>query len=228
VITSQLPGPLAPLPIRPPPQRGETTESYARRLARANHLKPSYLRSVLSGSVAAAIRPSQLAALSGRSLHALEHALADLATQPSSEPRQAAWQRQLGQDNPGLFTGIRRDAVTDQMSIRALAARHHVGRRTIRQALTQAGLPPLKRPPARRARVGLSARPLIRTWLLAQPGITAIQIWERLLDEHDADISYATVLHYCHTMTSRPNSMTTPGQKPHSSQTPWHAPGPPH
>jgi hypothetical protein len=202
VTTSQPPGPLAPLPIRPPPQRGETTESYARRLARANHLKPSYLRSVLSGSVGAAIRPSWLAALSSRPLHALEHALADLATQPRPEPQQAARQRQRAQDNPGLFTEIRRDAVTDQMSIRALAARHHVGRRTIRQALTQPGLPPLKRPPARRARVGLSARPLISTWLLTQPGLTAIQIWERLLDEHDADISYPTVLHYCRTMTS--------------------------
>jgi hypothetical protein len=202
VITSQPPGPLAPLPIRPPPQPGETTESYARRLARANHLKPSYLRSVLSGSVGAAIRPSWLAALSSRPLHALEHALADLATQPRPEPRQAARQHQPAQDNPVLFTGIRHDAVTDQMSIRALAARHHAGRRTIRQALTQPGLPPLKRPPARRARVGLLARPLISTWLLTQPGLTAIQIWERLLDEHDTDISYPTVLHYCHTMTS--------------------------
>ena len=202
MITSQPPGPLAPLPIRPPPQPGETTESYARRLARANHLKPSYLRSVLSSSVGAAIRPSWLAALSSRPLHALEHALADFATQARPEPRQAARQHQLAPNNPGLFTGIRHDAVTDQMSIRALAARHHASRRTIRQALTQAGLPPLKRPPARRARVGLLARPLISTWLLTQPGLTPIQIWERLLDEHDTDISYPTVLHHCHTMTS--------------------------
>lgn len=200
MITSQPPG---PLPIRPPPQRGETTKSYARRLARANHLKPSYLRSVLSGPAGAAIRPSWLAALSGRPLHALEHALADLATQPRPEPRQAARQRQPAQDNPALFTGIRRDAVTDQMSIRALAARHRVGRRTIRQALTQAGMPPLQRPPARQARVGISARPLISTWLLTNPQLTATQIWQRLLDEHDADIAYATVVHYRHTMTSR-------------------------
>ena len=206
MTTSQPPGPLAPLPIRPPPQRGETIESYARRLARANHLKPSYLRSVLSSPsqrLGAAIRPSQLAALSGRSLRALEHALTDLATQPRTEPRQVARRHRPAQANPGLFTAIRRDAATYQMSIRALAAHHHVGRRTIRQALTQAGLPPLKRPPARRARVGISARPLISTWLLTNPQLTAMQIWERLLDEHDADISYATVLHYRRTMTSR-------------------------
>lgn len=206
MTASQPPGPLAPLPIRPPPQRGETTESYARRLARANHLKPSYLRSVLSSPpqrLGAAIRPSQLAALSGRSLRALEHALVDLATQPRAESWQAARRHQPAQPDPGLFTAIRRDAATGQMSIRALAAHHHVGRRTIRQALTQAGTPPLKRPSARRARAGTSARPLISIWLLANPQLTAMQIWERLLDEHDADVSYATVLHYRRTMTSR-------------------------
>lgn len=156
MTTSQPPRALAPLPIRPAPQRGDTTESYARRLARANHLKPSYLRSVLSSPpqrLGAAIRPSQLAALSGRSLRALEHALTDLATQPRPEPQQTDRQHQPA--------------------------------------------------PARRARVGISARPLISTWLLSNPQLTATQIWERLLDEHDADISYTTVLHYRRTMTSR-------------------------
>jgi hypothetical protein len=216
VTTSQPPGPLAPLPIRPPPQRGETTQSYARRLARANHLKPSYLRSVLSSPpqrLGAAIRPSQLAALSGRSLRALEHALADLATQPRAKPRQAARRHRPAQANPGLFTEIRRDAATHQMSIRALAARHHIGRRTIRQALTQAGLPPLKRPPARRARAGISARPLISTWLLIDPQLTPMQIWERLHDEHDADIAYATVCHYHRTMTSQARFNDNAGPK---------------
>ncbi len=152
MTTSQPPGPLAPLPIRPRPQRGETTESYARRLARANHMKPSYLRSVLCGPPQrlGAIRPPRLAAVSGRSLQALEHALADLA--PQAEPRQAA---------------------------------------------------PQRRPPARRARVGISARPLISTWLLTEPDLTPIQILERLLDEHDAEISYSTVCHYRRTMTSQ-------------------------
>jgi hypothetical protein len=79
------------------------------------------------------------------------------------------------------------------MSIRALAARHHVDRRTARQALGQAPRP----------RAGISARPLISTWLLADPQLTPMQIWERLLDEHDAGISYFTACHYRRTMTSR-------------------------
>src|SRR4029077_10033787 len=99
MTASQAPRPLAPLPIRVPPQRAETTESYARRLARANHLRPSYLRTFLcdpprhTGAIrpsscvqslcapprhAGAIRPWRLAAISGRSVRALEHALADL------------------------------------------------------------------------------------------------------------------------------------------------------
>ena len=80
MTASQEPRPLAPLPIRVRPQRAETTESYARRLARANHLRPSYLRAFLCDPPrrTGAIRPWRLAAFSGRSVRALEHALADL------------------------------------------------------------------------------------------------------------------------------------------------------
>ena len=143
MTASQAPGPLAPLPIRPRPQRAETTGSYARRLARANHLRPSYLRAFLCDPPqrTGAIRPWRLAALSGRSVRALEHALADLDPQPRAELRQPA--------------------------------RQH-------------------RPP----RAPGSVRPLISTWLLTEPELTPMQIWERLLDEHDAGISYSTVCHY--------------------------------
>ncbi|MFF2147467.1 hypothetical protein [Kitasatospora sp. NPDC058190] len=40
--------PLRPLPVRVPPRLGEGTDSYLRRLARANHLKPSYLNALTS------------------------------------------------------------------------------------------------------------------------------------------------------------------------------------
>jgi hypothetical protein len=62
----------------------------------------------------------------------------------------------------------------------------------------------LSQPP--RPRAGISARPLISTRLLADPQLTPLQIWERLLDEHGAGISYATVCHYRRTMTSRARS----------------------
>ena len=135
MTASQAPRPLAPLPIRVRPQRAETTESYARRLARANHLRPSYLRAFLCDPPrhTGAIRPWRLAAISGRSVRALEHALADL-TQGS--------------------------------------------------------------PPRRQPRAPGSVRTLISTWLLTEPELTPAQIWQRLLDEHDAGISYTTIGHY--------------------------------
>ena len=146
MTASQEPRPLDPLPIRVRPQRAETTESYARRLARANHLRPSYLRAFLCDPPqrTGAIRPWRLAALSGRSARALEHALADLAPQPGPPPR----------------------------------------------------------PPPRHPRAPRSVRPLISTWLLTEPGLTPMQIWERLLDEHDTEVCYTTVCHYRSTISS--------------------------
>src|SRR5882672_1888272 len=91
MTASQAPLPPVPLPIRPRPRRGETTESYARRLARANHLRPSYPRAFLCDPPrrTGAIRPRRLAAISGRSVRALEHALADLTqgSPPGRQPR---------------------------------------------------------------------------------------------------------------------------------------------
>jgi hypothetical protein len=59
---------LAPLPVRPRPAAGEPVSSYVRRLARANHLRPSYLHGYLAGppDYLRAISPERLAVLSGR------------------------------------------------------------------------------------------------------------------------------------------------------------------
>ena len=94
-MTTSRTGQLTPLPV-PLPQPGETASTYARRLAQANHLRPSYLRSVLCGPQhrTGAIRLWRLAAVSGRSVSALEHALADLTPQPrSGHHLPARWQR---------------------------------------------------------------------------------------------------------------------------------------
>ena len=80
-------------------------------------------------------------------------------------------------------------------SIRALAARHRVHRRTIRQALADPVPPPRKQPPRRATALDRLHDP-ITAMLTAEPGLTVRQIWERLLDDHDADISYARVRDY--------------------------------
>jgi len=186
-------GRLSPLPVRPRPAAGEPVSSYVRRLAIANHLRPSYLHGYLAGPPAYlhGIRPERLAALSGRTVAALDQALAGLTRYPPRQPSRSVIR---AADKPDLFAAIRRDA-QDGHSIRALAARHRVHRRTIRQALADPVPPPRKQVPLR----GYALDRLhgaIMAMLDAEPGLSVRHAWERLLDEHDAAVSYATVRDY--------------------------------
>ena len=77
-----------PLPVRPRPHRGETADSYLRRLAAANHLRFSYLRRYLAtrGSYGP-VDPGRLAALAGRDPHAILRAFPELAPDPPGKGR---------------------------------------------------------------------------------------------------------------------------------------------
>src|SRR5256885_14590816 len=101
-----------------------------------------------------------------------------------------------------LFEQIRRDRDREGLSIRALAARHGVHRRAVRQALASA-VPPAKRSPSSRPAPRLGAyRALIDAWLEADREAprkqrhTARRIWARLVDEHGADVAETTVRDY--------------------------------
>ena len=85
-----------PLPFRPRPVTGESTGSYVRRLARANHLRPAYLRRYLASPKDGTIRIELLAAMAGRSLTALEHALADMGPQQGTLPPRGRAPAQTG------------------------------------------------------------------------------------------------------------------------------------
>ena len=101
-----------------------------------------------------------------------------------------------------LFAAIRRDARVEECSIRELADRYHVHRRTVRQALASAVPPPRKTP----ARMSPRLEPfktaiddMLRSDLDApkKQRHTARRILARLVDEHDAtDLSYSTVRDY--------------------------------
>ncbi|MBC7644247.1 MAG: IS21 family transposase, partial [Thermoleophilia bacterium] len=89
------------------------------------------------------------------------------------------------------------------MSIRELAARHGVHRRDVRAALLSA-VPPARKPRVRTApKLGVYHE-LIDAWLTgdrAEPRKqrhTARRVWERLRDEHGAQVAERTVAYYVH------------------------------
>lgn len=101
-----------------------------------------------------------------------------------------------------LFARIRHDSRVEGLSIRALARRHNVGRKTVRQALASAAPP---RPKAR-ARSAPRLDPfrdaiddMLRSDLDAprKQRHTATRVFNRLADEHGAQqLSYSTVRNY--------------------------------
>ena len=101
-----------------------------------------------------------------------------------------------------LYADIRHDARVDGLSIRELARKHRVHRRTVRQALAAAEPPPRKKPVRTAPRLD-PYKPAIDemlTYDLTAPRKqrhTATRILARLRDEHGAtDLSYSTVRDY--------------------------------
>jgi transposase len=100
-----------------------------------------------------------------------------------------------------LFESIRRDARLEGMGIRALAKKHHVHRRTVRQALASA-VPPERKTPRRPSPVLDAWKPLIQAWVTADERLpkkqrhTAHRIWQRLVAEHGAELGESTVRRY--------------------------------
>ena len=98
-----------------------------------------------------------------------------------------------------LFEQIRRDRDREELSIRALAERHGVHRRAVRQALASPLPLPRKRPEGRPAPKLGEYRELIDGWLEADRGAprkqrhTARRVWERLSEEHGAKVSERAV-----------------------------------
>jgi transposase len=114
----------------------------------------------------------------------------------------SAWRSGMARSRVELFEQIRRDWRTGGSSIRELADRHHVHRRTVRQALASAVPPPRKTySPRPRPAIGRYAA-VIDEWLLADRDVppkqrhTARRVWQRLVAEHGAGLAEVTVSRY--------------------------------
>jgi transposase len=99
-----------------------------------------------------------------------------------------------------LFEQVRRDRRIEWLSIRELAERHRVHRRTVGRALASA-LPPPRKTYPRRPRPAVDVE-VIDGWLLADRDVprkqrhTARRIWQRLVAEHGAGLAEVTVSRY--------------------------------
>ncbi len=97
-----------------------------------------------------------------------------------------------------LFERIRRDHRLERLSIRALAKKHKVHRRVVRQALASA-VPPQRKETARRSPVMDPYEDTIRAWLIADKDVprkqrhTARRVWARLVSEEGAQLAESTV-----------------------------------
>jgi transposase len=97
-----------------------------------------------------------------------------------------------------LFEQIRRDHRQEGLSIRALARRHRVHRRAVRDALESA-VPPARKEPERSSPALGPWQATVRGWLQADREVprkqrhTARRVWQRLSEEYGAQVAESTV-----------------------------------
>lgn len=107
-----------------------------------------------------------------------------------------------------LYEQIRRVDAREQLSIRALARRFGVHRRDVRAALGSA-VPPPRKVVERPAPVMDEFKAIIDGWLETDRSLpakqrhTARRVWQRLVDEHDADVGESTVRKYVKVVRER-------------------------
>jgi transposase len=98
-----------------------------------------------------------------------------------------------------VYEQIRKAHERELLSVRTLAKRFHVHRRDVRQALASALPPPRKAAPPRAAPKIDPWKPIIEAWLEADKKAprkqrhSARRVWQRLVEEHGADLSEPTV-----------------------------------
>ncbi|MFF8657530.1 TniQ family protein [Streptomyces huasconensis] len=194
-MNSELPPRFAPLPVRLRPCLGESANSYIRRLARANHLKPSFLHCYLSGPPQWFAKPllENLATVAGHSPEALERALAAATALGGTNRRR----QRLPRMNPfawrqSLADRIAREAARGTQ-IRALAQRYNLRCGDVRFALEIPRLTTTETGPLTDPVTGELAD-LIESMISRE--LNGRQIWTELMDHHDFSVTYYSIRHY--------------------------------
>jgi hypothetical protein len=227
--------PEIPLPVRPRPRRGETADSYVRRLAAANHLPFSYLRRYLSvrkGSYDH-VDPARPAALAGREPHAILRAFPGLGPavpRPESRrypPEEVQRNREAKREK---YAAIRRDAEAG-LPQRAIMSRQKTGRRTIALALASEEPPDRKKSPREPAALN-GLYPVINAMIDENPAIGTAAIWQHLADDHGRTVAYYTLRAYVVRrraallpLLAGPEQMTKPAPETPPGQLQWQDPG---
>ena len=173
-------------------RRGETADSYLRRLAAANHL-PLQLTPPLPRQARGQLRPHRprQAPRSRRPRAPRDPAHPG---RPGPAPRPPARRFTADDIKPSRkakrekYAAIRRDD-GNGMSGRAIQRKHHVGRRTIIKALASAEPPERKkihREPA--ALNGMHGH--IDAMIETDPNVATAATWHRLADHHSTTVAY--------------------------------------
>ena len=182
---------------------GESPESFLRRLAVANHLRPSYLRTYLSSTpgTVGGLQVSRLAAVTGRTIDELVRvmpALRPAAPGPqrrTPQPTDATPVPRQPHDPAGLSAALRRAAGEDE-TVNRLSRQFAVPRRTVIRALTnQTGPRHRDRSPGHNPILDHVAGHLDH--LIAEnPAATIWSIWQQMQAEQALTVSYWTVRNY--------------------------------
>jgi len=108
-----------------------------------------------------------------------------------------------------LFEQIRKAHEREGLSVRALAERFGTHRRTVRQAIASA-VPPSRKPPPPRVSPALGPwKAIVDGWLAADKDAprkqrhTARRVYQRLVEEHGADVGESTVRRYVASVRER-------------------------
>ncbi len=193
------------LPIQVPLRPGESPDSFIRRLAAANHLRPSYLRTYLNYEPAqiGAVQAWRLAAVAGRTVDELTRMMPGL--HPTAPVRQA----QPGDGQPDAATlpaTVRREAGRDPV-VKRLSKQFAVPRRTIVKALAgQISTRRFRHRQPHTSPILDTVASYIDHLIAKDPDATIWSIWKKVLDERDVSVCYGTVRNYVNRARAHPDN----------------------